>query len=48
MRPAVDEVWHRLDWMRGAGIWPNGLRYLWTDAFGMVLLVSLGDEPTVE
>ena len=22
-------------------IWPNGLRYLWTDAFGVVLLVSL-------
>lgn len=22
-------------------IWPNGLRYLWTDAFGLVLLVSL-------
>ena len=21
------------------GIWPNGLRYLWTDAFGLVLLV---------
>jgi hypothetical protein len=27
--------------MRGQGIWPNGLRYLWTDAFGLVLLVSL-------
>ena len=25
-------------------IWPNGLRYLWTDAFGLVLLVSLYDE----
>jgi hypothetical protein len=22
-------------------IWPNGGRYLWTDAFGVVLLVSL-------
>ncbi len=22
-------------------IWPNGLRYLWTDAFGLVLLLSL-------
>ena len=22
-------------------IWPNGLRYLWTDSFGLVLLVSL-------
>ena len=31
----------KLDWMRGNRIWPNGLRYLWTDAFGVVLLVSL-------
>jgi hypothetical protein len=31
----------KLAWMRGQGIWPNGLRYLWTDAFGLVLLVSL-------
>jgi hypothetical protein len=27
--------------MREQCIWPNGLRYLWTDAFGLVLLVSL-------
>jgi hypothetical protein len=27
--------------MRAARIWPNGQRYLWTDAFGVVLLVSL-------
>jgi hypothetical protein len=27
--------------MRAERIWPNGLRYLWTDAFGLVLLVSL-------
>ena len=31
----------KLAWMRAQGIWPNGLRYLWTDAFGLVLLVSL-------
>lgn len=31
----------RLQWMRERRIWPNGLRYLWTDAFGVVLLVSL-------
>src|SRR5206468_5999352 len=31
----------KLDWMRKERIWPNGLRYLWTDAFGLVLLVSL-------
>ncbi len=30
--------------MREARIWPNGLRYLWTDAFGVVLLVSLWQE----
>lgn len=31
----------KLDWMRSERIWPNGLRYLWTDAFGLVLYVSL-------
>jgi len=31
----------KLAWMRSERIWPNGLRYLWTDAFGVVLLVSL-------
>jgi hypothetical protein len=31
----------KLRWMRTEAIWPNGLRYLWTDAFGVVLLVSL-------
>jgi hypothetical protein len=31
----------KLSWMRAQGIWPNGLRYLWTDAFGLVLFVSL-------
>jgi len=34
----VDE---RLTRMRAERIWPNGLRYLWTDAFGVVLLTSL-------
>ena len=34
-------VLDKLAWMRTEGIWPNGLRYLWTDAFGVVLLVSL-------
>ena len=36
-----DYVLAKLDWMRSEHIWPNGLRYLWTDAFGLVLLVSL-------
>jgi hypothetical protein len=35
------EVLERLRWMREERIWPNGLRYLWTDAFGVVLLTSL-------
>lgn len=39
--PAVDWVLDRLAWMREREIWPNGPRYLWTDAFGVVLLVSL-------
>lgn len=37
----VEWVLAKLDWMRGERIWPNGLRYLWTDAFGVVLFVSL-------
>jgi hypothetical protein len=31
----------KLQWMRDQCIWPNGLRYLWTDAFGLALYVSL-------
>lgn len=37
----VDYVLAKLDWMRAERIWPNGLRYLWTDAFGLVNYVSL-------
>jgi hypothetical protein len=37
----IGYVLRKLDWMRAEGIWPNGLRYLWTDAFGLVLYVSL-------
>ena len=37
----VDYVLDKLDWMRAERIWPNGLRNLWTDAFGVVLYVSL-------
>jgi hypothetical protein len=36
----TDYVLAKLHWMREEQIWPNGLRYLWTDAFGLVLLVS--------
>ena len=38
---AIENVLARLAWMREERIWPNGMRYLWTDAFGVVLLVSL-------
>jgi hypothetical protein len=31
----------RLEWMEQGGVWPNGQRYLWTDAFGVVLLASV-------
>jgi hypothetical protein len=37
----VEFVLDKLDWMLAEGIWPGGLRYLWTDAFGVVLLASL-------
>jgi hypothetical protein len=37
----VDYVLAKLDWLRSEGIWPNRLRYLWTDAFGVMLYVSL-------
>ena len=40
----VGYVLDKLDWMRTEHIWPNGLRYLWTDAFGLVLYVSLYQE----
>jgi hypothetical protein len=41
MRHDVGYVLAKLDWMRAERIWPNGLRYLWTDAFGLVLYISL-------
>lgn len=37
----IGYVTAKLAWMQDNEIWPNGLRYLWTDAFGLVLLVSL-------
>ncbi|MBY3488971.1 glycoside hydrolase family 76 protein [Rhizobium laguerreae] len=37
----MDYVLTKLDWMRSERIWPNGLRYLWTDAFGVMLYLSL-------
>lgn len=40
----LDYVLRKLEWMRAEKIWPNGLRYLWTDAFGLVLYVTLYQE----
>ena len=40
----IPYVLDKLNWMRAERIWPNGLRYTWTDAFGVVLLVSLYSE----
>jgi len=44
MTASVARVLKKLGWMREQRIWPNGMRYLWTDAFGVVLLVSLYHE----
>lgn len=40
----LDYVRRKLDWMWQERIWPNGLRYLWTDAYGLVLMVSMYHE----
>jgi hypothetical protein len=37
----IHYVERKLQWMEERQIWPNGLRYLWTDAFGLVLYLSL-------
>ena len=44
MTANIKNVLSKLAWMREQSIWPNGVRYLWTDAFGVVLLVSLYHE----
>lgn len=47
--PACKDIAYVLDklsWMRAERIWPNGQRYTWTDAFGVVLLVSLDKSNT--
>ncbi len=44
MNRRISEVLQHLEWMRAERIWPNGLRYLWTDAFGLVLYLSLYHE----
>lgn len=37
----LDYAINKLQWMQTNHIWPNSLRYLWTDAFGLVELISL-------
>lgn len=37
----LDDVIARLARMRAGNLWPTGPRAIWTDAFGLVLLVSL-------
>lgn len=37
----LDYILAKLAWMRREHIWPDGLRYLWTDAFDLILLISL-------
>lgn len=40
----LDFVTDKLQWMKSEKIWPGGLRYLWTDAYGLILLASLFEE----
>jgi hypothetical protein len=37
----IDDALARFTWLRSEGIWPAGRRSLWTDAHGLLLLVSL-------
>jgi hypothetical protein len=41
---ALELVVDRLGWIREYGIWPHGPRDLWTDALGLVCLLSLHRE----
>ena len=43
----LDQVLSKLKWMKDEKIWPNGLRYLWTDAHGVCALLSLYHETKV-
>eukprot|EP00742_Colponemidia_sp_Colp-10_P008733 GILJ01009476.1.p1 GENE.GILJ01009476.1~~GILJ01009476.1.p1 ORF type:complete len:385 (+),score=39.27 GILJ01009476.1:107-1156(+) len=40
----LEYVKAKLHWLEQKRLWPNGSRYLWTDAFGVVSLVSLYEE----
>lgn len=41
MEKKIEKVIQKLTWMESKKIWPNGKRYLWTDAYGLMLYVSL-------
>ncbi len=41
---ALELVLDRLGWIRSYGIWPHGTRDLWTDALGVICLISLYEE----
>ena len=47
MAEPVQKVISKLKWMKDEKIWPNGLRYLWTDAHGVCALLSLYNETKV-
>jgi len=44
MLKQIPQVLAKLKWMKENSIWPNGLRYLWTDAYGLILYLSLYKE----
>eukprot|EP01080_Neovahlkampfia_damariscottae_P007809 gene7809-12282_t len=44
MSSNLSKVLNKLQWMKKEKIWPNGKRYLWTDSYGIILLVSLYKE----
>jgi hypothetical protein len=48
MNSTLESVLARLDWMHDEGLWPDGRRYLWTDAWGVLLYVSLWEETANE
>lgn len=44
MSARCEQVITKLQWMKEKKIWPNGLRYLWTDAHGVCALLTLYHE----
>ncbi len=48
METKVQKLLTKLQWMKEQKIWPNGLRYLWTDAHGVCALVTLYHELKVK